>query len=182
MDHAIGFLSAFNPMLAPPACALVVCGPAFLAVCRITARRAFAPLVRGSLERACVLAAAGIAAFSIVAQVSTAVLALVRCDGSCEGADAFGAFFFVWGGFFLLGPPSIAAAAWVAGELLSGPSLRREPALAAAAVAAYLAGVAGFAASVFSLQPAASLAVASAAATLSASAAYLATRGATQAR
>jgi hypothetical protein len=182
MDRALGFVFALNPFLVPPAFALVVLAPAFMTVCWITARRTFAPLVRGSLERTCVLIAAGIAATSIVAQVTTALFALARCDGPCDAGDAFGVFFFAWCGFFLLGPPSIAAAAWVAGEMLSGPSLRREPAFAAAAVAAYAAGVAGFAASVFRLQPGASLAAAAAASALAATAAYLATRGPTPAR
>src|ERR1043166_9835944 len=40
----------------------VLAGPSFFAVCRVTRRRTFAPLVRGSVERTCVLAAAGLAA------------------------------------------------------------------------------------------------------------------------
>jgi len=177
MDRALGFVSALHPsLLAPPVCALAVSAPAFFAVCRITARRTFAPLVRGSLERACVLAASGIAAASITAQ-----LGLLAAAVSCSD-DAFEAL--AWRGFFLFGPPCIAAAAWVAGEMLSGPSLRREPAFAAGTIAAYAGGVAGFATSI-NLVPAlagAALSCAGAAAALASVAAYLAVRGATPAR
>jgi hypothetical protein len=177
MDRALGFVSALNPsLLAPPVCALAVSAPAFFAVCRITARRTFAPLVRGSLERACVLTASGIAAVSVTAQLGLFAAAVSGCDDAFE-AQAFR-------GFFLFGPPCIAAAAWVAGEMLSGPSPRCEPAFAAAVIAAYAGGVAGFATSINAAPTlsGAALACAAAAATLASVAAYLAVRGATPAR
>src|SRR5438874_5109695 len=43
-------------------------GPSFVAVSRLSAARPFAPLVRGSVERLCVLAGSGVAAVSISAQ------------------------------------------------------------------------------------------------------------------
>jgi hypothetical protein len=172
MDRALGFVSALNPsLLAPPVCALAVSAPVFFAVCRITARRTFAPLVRGSLERACVLAASGIAAVSITVQLGMFAAAVSRSDDTFEAV--------AWRGFFLFGPPCIAAAAWVAGEMLSGPSPRSEPAFAAGMIAAYAGGVAGFATSInlISTLAGAALSCAGAAATLAAVAAYLAVRG-----
>ena len=44
-------------------------GPAFGAVRRVTSSRRYAPLVRGSLERAAVLAAGGLAAAVVCAPV-----------------------------------------------------------------------------------------------------------------
>ncbi len=176
MDRALGFVSALNPsMLAPPVCALAVSAPAVFAIIRITARRTFAPLVRGSLERTCVLAAAGVAAVAITAQLGAAASMLAGSDDSFEAL--------VWRGFFLFGAPVIAAAAWVAGEMLSGPSQQQEPALAAAAVAAYAAGMIGFVAAMNAdLLVGAALACAATASALASTAAYLATRGATPAR
>jgi hypothetical protein len=155
-------------LLIPAACALATSGPAFLAACRATSHRPFAPLVRGSLERSCVLLAAGLAAASITAQIGWVAAALAFGD------DNFAAL--AWRGFVLFGPPCIAAAAFCAGEVLSGPSVHREPAFAAAAIAAYAAGVGAFAvASQFS--PGASLGCAASAAALGSAAAYLAARG-----
>ena len=161
--------------LTPAACALAACGPAFLAVSRLTARRPFAPLVRGSLERCCVLVAAGIAAGSITAQIGFFAAAVSSCE------DAFEAV--AWRSFILAAPPSIAAAVWCAGELLSGASVRSEGALAAAAVAAYAAGVLAFGAALGArLPPGASLGCAAGASALAAAAGYLCARGATRAR
>ena len=43
-------------LLVPAAVATALVGPSFVAVSRISRARSFAPLVRGSLERICVLA------------------------------------------------------------------------------------------------------------------------------
>lgn len=165
--------------LLPAACALAVCGPAFLSVCRLTARRAYAPLVRGSLERSCVLAASGIAAISITAQLGLAASAF-----SCQAVYPLETFQAVaWRGFFLFGAPSIASAAWATGELLSGESARSEPSFAAAAVAAYAAGLVAFGTTAGKqFSPGLSLACAAASSAFASSAAYLAARGATPAR
>ncbi len=161
--------------LIPAACAFAACGPAFLAVGHVTARRPFAPLVRGSLERCCVLVAAGIATGSITAQIGF----LAAAFSSCE--DAFEAV--AWRSFILAAPPTIAAATWCAGELLSGASVRGEAALAASAVAAYAAGVLAFGAALGArLTPGASLGGAVAASALASAAAYFSVRGATRAR
>ena len=65
-------------LLVPAVVTAAVAGPSFLAVSRISARRSFAPLVRGSLERTCVLAAAGVAAISIFAQIMFLALRLAN--------------------------------------------------------------------------------------------------------
>lgn len=161
--------------LTPAACALAACGPAFLAIRHLTSRRPFAPLVRGSLERCCVLVAAGIAAGSITAQIGFFAAAFSNCEETFEAASG--------NAFFLLAPPSIAAAAWCAGELLSGASVHSEPALAAAVVASYAAGVLAFGAAMGARYSAGgSLAVAAAASALASTAAYFCARGATRAR
>lgn len=161
--------------LTPAACALATCGPAFLAASHITSRRPFAPLVRGSLERCCVLVAAGIAAGSITAQIGFFAAAFSCCEDTFQAVAG--------NAFFLLAPPSIATAAWCAGELLSGASVRCEHALAAAVVAAYAAGVLAFGAALGMRFPAgAALATAAAASTLASTAAYFCVRGATRAR
>ena len=161
--------------LTPAACALATWGPAFLAVRRITSRRAFAPLVRGSLERCGVLIAAGIAAVSMAAQIGFFAAAF-----SC-GEDAFAAA--ASKAFFLLAAPAIATAAWCAGELLSGDAAGSEPALAAAVVAADAAGVLAFGAAMGANGSAGvALAAAAAASALASSAAYFRARGPTRAR
>ena len=159
----------------PAACALASCGPAFFAVSRVLERRSFAPLVRGSLERCCVLLGAGLAAGSITAQIGCFAAAFSSCEDAFE-AVAFRA-------FFLAAPPGIAAATFCTGELLSGASERGEAALAAAAVAAYAAGLLVFGAALGArLTSGASLGGAAAASALASAAAYLCVRGATRAR
>ena len=161
--------------LTPAACALAACGPVFFAASHIASRRPFAPLVRGSLERCCVLVAAGIAAASITAQIGLYAAAVSSCE------DAFEAV--AWRAFFLAAPPSIAAAVWCAGELLSGASVRGKGALVAAAVAAYAAGVLAFGAALGArLTSGASLGFAASASALASAAAYFWARGATRAR
>ena len=161
--------------ITPAACALATCGPAFLAVSHLTSRRPFAPLVRGSLERCCVLMAAGIAAGSITAQIGFFAAAFSSCEDTFEAAAS--------NAFFLLAPPAIATAAWCAGEMLSGDSVRCEPALAAAVVAAEAAGVLAFGGVMGTHGSAgAALAFAGAASALASSAAYCWTRGATRVR
>ena len=142
--------------LIPAACAFAACGPAFFAVGHVTARRPFAPLVRGSLERCCVLVAAGIAASSITAQIGFFAAAFSSCEDVFEAV--------AWRSFSLAAPPTIAAATWCAGELLSGASVRGEAALGAR------------------LTPGASLGGAAAASALASAAAYFSVRGATRAR
>jgi hypothetical protein len=110
------------------AMAAALVAPTWFTVASLTARRAFAPIVRGSVETLCVLAAAAISAASALAQVASLSL----------DADA------VW--FCLIGPPAFAAAPWVAGELLSGPSQDPLSSLAAAAAIAQPAALLGFAA------------------------------------
>jgi len=110
------------------ALAAALIAPTWLTVASLTARRAFAPIVRGSVETLCVLAAAGVSAASALAQVASLSL----------DADA------VW--FCLIGPPALAAAPWVAGELLSGPSQDPLSSLAAAAAIAQPAALLGCAA------------------------------------
>jgi hypothetical protein len=159
----------------PIACALATSAPAFFSVRSVAARRPFAPLVRGSLERCCVLVAAGIAAGSLTAQIGCFAAVFSCCEDTFEAlaGDAF----------FLFGPPTIAAATWCAGELLSGASARSEGALAAAAVAAYFAAVLAFGAALGARLPAGvALACAASASALAAAAAYLAVRGPTRAR
>lgn len=142
--------------------------PSYAVVVRVTGARAVAPLVRGSVERACVLAIAGLAAAVACAQIF-GVLQLV-----VDGYDRF-----EWCAtpvFFLAGPPVIGAAPWAAGELLSGPSVRQEAAFAAALSAAWLGAAAGFGAGLLGGIPSA-LAGAAAFSTILAVIAYLHTRG-----
>ena len=161
--------------LTPAACALAACGPAFLSVRHITSRRPFAPLVRGSLERCCVLVASGIAAGSITAQIGFFAAAFSNCEDLFDAAAG--------NAFFLFAPPTIAAAAWCAGELLSGDSIHSEPALAAAVVASYAAGVLGFGAAMGArFSAGGALAVAASASVLASTAAYFWARGAIRAR
>ena len=55
-------------LLVPAALTGALAGPSFLTVSRLSTARPFAPLVRGSVERLCVLAGSGVAAISISAQ------------------------------------------------------------------------------------------------------------------
>ena len=113
-----------------------IAGPSFAAVRRVTWSRPYPPLVRGSLERAAVLAAAGLAGAVVCGQI---LGVLSRVITSYER--------FEWLAtpiFFLVAPPVIGLAPWAAGEVLSGPSERQEESLAAAIAAAWLAAAAGF--------------------------------------
>jgi len=143
-------------------------GPSFATVRHVTAARPYAPLVRGSIERALVLSAGGLAAAIACVQVFGALSSLVH---SCER--------FEWLAtpvFFLVAPPVIGLAPWAAGEVLSGPSERQEESFAAAIAAAYLAAAAGFGVGVAAGIPT-GLAVAAAFSTVFAVLAYLRVRG-----
>jgi hypothetical protein len=155
-------------LLIPPAAAAALAAPSFLAVARVSRARTFAPLVRGSLERACVLAAAGIAAASVFAQVILAAGYEFSIDQLDSAAVRL---------FFLVGPPILGLAPWAAGELLSGASARQEESFAAALSTAYLAAAMGFGLAIPAGVPIALVGAASAATVLSA-VAYLCTRGA----
>lgn len=110
--------------------------PAFGAVRRVTSARRYAPLVRGSLERTVVLAAAGLAAAVVCAQIFGVLTATIASYDRFE--------LLATPVFFLVAPPVIGVAPWVAGEVLSGPSERQEESFAAAIAAAWLAAAAGF--------------------------------------
>jgi hypothetical protein len=155
-------------LLVPPILAGALAGPSFLAVSSLTAKRPFAPLVRGSLERSCVLAAAGLAAVSAAGQV------LLIAGWFAVTIDQLE--LFATPLFFLLAPPIAGAAPWVAGEMLSGPSRRDEESLAAALATAYLAAALGFGVAL-PAGLAAALAAAGASATILAAFVYLAARG-----
>ena len=156
-------------LLVPAVVTAAFAGPSFLAVSRISARRSFAPLVRGSLERTCVLAAAGVAAISIFAQIMFLALRLANTPEDLE--------LFCTPLFFLLAPPVLGAAPWVAGELLSGPSQRQEESLAAALASAYAAAALSFGVCLPAGLPQA-LAAAAASATMMPVFVYLTFRGA----
>ena len=153
-------------MIAVACAAIALTAPSFAAVRRVTLRRPFAPLVRGSLERCCVLGAAGLASAVACAQLLSAL--------SGRPWEAIEILCTPW--FFLAVPPVVGLAPWVAGEVLSGPSVRQEEAFAAALAAAWLAAAAGFGAGLPGGIP---VAIASAAAlsTLAAAIAYLRVRG-----
>ena len=151
-------------LLFPAAVASALAGPSFVAVSRVTRARPIGPLVRGSLERCCVLAAAGLAAAGGAAQL----VWVVGCFGGDEQlATPL---------FFLLLPPALGAAPWVAGELLSGPSRRPEESFAAALATAYGGGAIAFGTALPAGVPAA-LAAAAALGAVLAALAYLRVRG-----
>ena len=85
--------------------------PALLAAAAVSERRRFGFLVRGSLESSCVGFAAALAGAALSAQVGWVP------DGAVLA-------------------PALAAAPWVAGEILSGPSAFRTEALFGAIAAA----------------------------------------------
>jgi len=145
-------------------------GPSFATVRRVTLGRPCAPLVRGSLERACVLAASGLAAAIVCAQIF-GVLSSVLHAASYERFE-----WLATPAFFLAAPPVIGLAPWTAGEILSGPSIRQEESFAAAIAAAYLAAAAGFGAGLLGGIPS-GLAAAAALSTVLAVVAYLRVRG-----
>jgi len=156
-------------LLIPPVLAGALAGPAFLAVSRVTQARAFAPLVRGSLERTLVLASAGLAAGCVAAQVLELA---ARFAVNFDQLEAFATV-----PFFLFAPPVLGLAPWAAGEVLSGPSRRQDESLAAAMATAYLAAALAFGMAIPG-GVAAALAAAGSSATLLAATAYLCTRGA----
>ena len=97
-------------LVAGPAVFLVL--PAAGGVAHLDRSRSFAPLVRGGLERACVLGA------SLLASLGSAALL------SRTGAPGL-----------VLAGPALGAVPWVAGEVLSGRSRRSPLALAASVLA-----------------------------------------------
>jgi hypothetical protein len=143
-------------------------GPSFATVRRVTSARPYPPLVRGSLERTAVLAAAGLAAAVVCAEILGVLQALI------DSYDRFE--FLATPVFFLVAPPVIGVAPWVAGELLTGPSKRQEESFAAAVAAAYLAAAAGFGAGLLGGIPIA-LVAAAAFSTVISTVAYLGVRG-----
>jgi hypothetical protein len=157
---------------ASAAVAFVGAGPAAVAAYWTVRARAFAPLVRGTLERSCTVGAALVAAVSAVAWV----LLLLRVVGSRALPAAVA--------LIALGHPVLAVAPWFAGETLSGPSQRRVLSLGAAIV---VAGALSWAMAIPALQAfeyesltaAAKVMIASGAALvgLSAAGTYLALRG-----
>ncbi|MCA1826231.1 MAG: hypothetical protein ABR567_18285 [Myxococcales bacterium] len=142
-------------------------GPSFASVRRVTSSRPYAPLVRGSLERTLVLAAAGLAAAVVCAQVVGALSSVASYERLEYLATPV---------FFVVAPPVIGLAPWTAGELLSGPSARQEESFAAAIAAAYLAAAAGFGAGLVGGVPTA-LAAAAAFSTMVSVVTYLRVRG-----
>ncbi|HUJ26637.1 MAG TPA: hypothetical protein VLW85_11505 [Myxococcales bacterium] len=154
-------------LLAPPAIAAALSAPSFLAVSRASRRRPFAPLVRGSLERCCVLAAAGLAA----ASVSASVVLLAGFRFPIDQLDSAAVRL-----FFLFAPPVIGLAPWTAGEILSGASARQEESFAASLAAAYFAAVLAFGTAI-PAGTAVALAAAGSAATICSAAIYLRSRG-----
>ena len=97
--------------------------PAYLSAEALGRRRWAAPLVRGTLENACVFAATAFAVVAVTAQVSLAEL-IAPGAGELVLATAAGA---------------VAAVPWFAGEILSGPSAFRWEALVGAVAAAQAA-------------------------------------------
>ena len=100
----------------------MITAPTYLAVAALTERRSVAPLVRGTVEVKCVVAAAAIAAAAMSAQLSV--------GGT------------LW--FAILGPAAVAAAPWAAGEILSGPSQDPLASLSACIALANFAGWIGY--------------------------------------
>jgi len=154
------------------AVALVGVGPAAVAAYWTGRGRAFAPLVRGTLESSCTVGAALVAAVSAVAWV----LLLLRVAGGRALPAAVA--------LLALASPVLAVAPWFAGEILSGPSQRRVLSLGAAIVVAGALswGMAIPALDAFEYEPltaAADVMIASGAALvgLSAAGTYLALRG-----
>src|SRR5438046_3366452 len=98
--------------------AVALCGaaPAAVSVLLVTRVRSAAPLVRGILEQSGVLGSALVAS----AAALTWMLILGRAALGSRAA------------VLALSHPLVAVAPWMAGELLSGPSQRRLPALFAA--------------------------------------------------
>ena len=155
-------------LLVPAALTGALAGPSFLIVSRLSTARPFAPLVRGSVERLCVLAGSGVAAISISAQF---IFALFWLSPPLAGVELWAA-----PAFFLFAPPVLGLAPWVAGEVLSGPSRRQEESLAAALAAAYLFAALAFGA-FLSAGLVSALLAAAAAATVAPAFAYLSVRG-----
>jgi len=97
--------------------------PAVLGAARLIGSRLMAPFARDALERNLVLAASFAGAVGAVVCADGAALAAAGWpDASGEMAAALQAF---------VAPAPLAAVPWVAGELLSGPSLHRWRSLAA---------------------------------------------------
>jgi hypothetical protein len=134
----------------------------------VTGSRPYPPLVRGSIERAAILAAGGLAAAVVCAQI---LGALSRLPWSYERFE-----WFATPVFFLVAPPVIGLAPWAAGEVLSGPSERQEESFAAAIAAAWLAAAAGFGVGLWAGIPTA-FAAAAAFSTVLAAVVYLRVRG-----
>jgi hypothetical protein len=153
-------------MIAAACFAVALTAPSFATVRRVTLRRPFAPLVRGSVERCCVLAATGVASALACAELLRALSRL-----SYESIEIVCT---PW--FFLVVPPVIGLAPWVAGEVLSGPSVRQEESFAAALAAAYVAAAAGFGVGLAVGMPW-GIASAAALSTIVAAVAYLRVRG-----
>jgi hypothetical protein len=106
--------------------ALILAVPAMLAVRRILARRVSAPLERNALERHLVFFAAVLGAMGALATADG--IALLLFDGTSREPGTVLASF--------VAPVPLAAVPWVAGELLSGASLRPLRAFVAAAAVA----------------------------------------------
>jgi len=110
-------------LLAALVALVVVPAPAFLTVAAVTARRPAGFLVRGSLERSCVLALGVLAAVFLAGDLAFfPELSLAACA------------------------PALGAAPWVVGEILSGPSAFKVEALWGAIAAAQVGIAAGAAA------------------------------------
>lgn len=141
--------------MAPLPVVLLISGAAATAlVGALVRRRHVAPLIRGSLERACVAVGAALAAAALSIEASAIDMLL---PGSRELLLA-------------CAPVAIAAAPWAAGEVLSGPSAFSLDAFAGSVVAAQLASIAAW-----SVAGASPLAIGAAAA--AAAGAYLRVRG-----
>jgi hypothetical protein len=170
----IGTIAAIIALasFASAAVAFVGAGPAAVAAYWTVRARAFAPLVRGTLERSCTVGAALVAAVSAVAWV----LLLLRVAGGHALPAAVA--------LLALGHPVLAVAPWFAGEILSGPSQRRALSLVAAVAVAgalswSMASIAfmSFEFEQLTLQAAAVIASGAAIVGLFAAGAYLAVRG-----
>ena len=123
MTDALGFLWLWLVVVA--VAGVLLLSPAVAAVAHLDRTRLVPPLSRGRLERACVLAAAGAAS------------AICAAGLWRNGAQQL----------LLVGGSGLGAIPWVAGETLSGWSVRSIPALAAAAwfgAAVAWAGAIGF--------------------------------------
>ena len=118
--------------------AALLTAPAVLGTMRLLARRLVAPLRRGSIERSLVFCASLAGALGALACAGAMALLLGSYPEERRRISTLLLHF--------VAPAPLGAVPWVAGEVLSGASLRRWRSLAAAIAASSVASWAAFAA------------------------------------